>query len=56
MELTFELDAAREVMYEELTEQFAEEPIKKDLQEAVEKRLTGVYDKRGELQEQQQRQ
>lgn len=55
-ELQFELDSAREVMHDELSEQFGEELIDEDLKEALTARLTQVYDNREQLAQAQQRQ
>lgn len=54
--IEIELDDAREIMLEELTEEFGEEPIIGTLENAVVKELTGLYDNQDQLRQAQQQQ
>lgn len=53
-EITIELDDAREVMYDELADEFNEAAIEEDLEAAVRQRLTDLYDNRDQIVQQQQ--
>ena len=55
-EITIELDDAREVMYDELTELFTEEAIEETLKDQSVQHLTQMYDNRDELQEKMEQQ
>lgn len=54
--IEIELDDAREIMLDELADEFGEEPIVGTLENAVIQELTGLYDNQDQLREAQQAQ
>lgn len=50
-QITVELDPAREVMYDELVEQFGEEPVEATIRASVSSQLTRLYDNQDDIEE-----